>query len=252
MKVAIIEDEPLAAQKLQRYLGKCDPNIVVLRVLENLQEAIPWIKEHQQEVELFFMDVQLADGLSFEIFDSVNINVPVIFTTAYDEFAIDAFKVNSIDYLLKPITFTDLSKSLKKLNALRKQFSGKSSIGPIISGFSKKKYKDRFLVRIGNHIRSVMVEELIAFQAEGRDVSLINLEGKEYPVEYTIESLKEVLDPKHFFRVNRGTIVRLDAIQDVVVYSNRRLKLTLKKPTPAEIVVSREKVSEFKKWFGGL
>lgn len=251
MKVAILEDEPLAAEKLKRYLNKCDTSIEVLTVLDSLESAIPWIQANNDEVELYFMDVQLTDGLSFEVFDSVSINKPVIFTTAFDEYAIDAFKVNSIDYLLKPITFTDLSKSLKKLKSLRKQFSNANTMAPTIAKLAQKGYKDRFLIRIGNHLRSVNISEVLAFYAEGRDVCLINTEGKEYPVEYTIESLKDLLDPKTFFRVNRSFLVALGAITDVVVYSNRRLKLQLRNNVDKEIVVSREKVADFKKWFEG-
>lgn len=242
----------MAAEKLSRYLVKCDEHIEVLQVLDSLETAIDWIKVNSTKVDLYFMDVQLADGLSFEIFDAVPINKPVIFTTAYDEFAIDAFKVNSIDYLLKPVTFTDLSKALKKLKSMRRQFSNANLVAPVIKDFTKKTYKNRFLVRIGNHIRSVAVQDILAFRAEGRDVSLINKEGKEYPIDYTIESLMELLDAKKFFRVNRGIIVALEAITDVLVYSNRRLKLSLNRSLDRDIVVSREKVAEFKQWFGGF
>ncbi len=251
MNVAILEDEPLAAEKLKRYLAKCDAAIAVLHVLDSLETALPWIEANNDKVDLYFMDVQLTDGLSFELFSSTTINKPVIFTTAFDEFAIDAFKVNSIDYLLKPITFTDLSRSLKKLKSLEKQFSGAEQIGPTIAKMAKRTFKDRFLVRIGNHLRSIMTEDILAFYAEGRDVCLITPEGKEYPVEYTIESLRELLDPKEFFRVNRSYLVSLKAISDVVVYSNRRLKLSLNNSRDREIVVSREKVGDFKRWFEG-
>ena len=252
MKVVILEDEPLAAEKLQRYLIKCDPKIEVLNVLDSLENAVEWIGENNALVDLYFMDVQLIDGLSFELFNRVSVNKPVIFTTAFDEYAIDAFKVNSIDYLLKPITFTDLSKSLKKLKSLKQQFGTNADLKPVIEKIANKKYKDRFLIRIGNHIRSVLTQNILAFSAEGRDVSLINAEGKEYPIEYTIESLIELLDPKQFYRVNRGCIVALDAITDVMVFSNRRLKLQLKKEFGREIIVSREKVGEFKLWFEGI
>jgi DNA-binding LytR/AlgR family response regulator len=251
MKVAILEDEPLAAEKLKRYLSKCDATIEVLTVLDSLETAIPWITDNNNKVDLYFMDVQLTDGLSFEVFGTVPINKPVIFTTAFDEFAIDAFKVNSIDYLLKPVTFTDLSKSLKKLKSLEKQFSKTDEIGTTIAKMAVKTYKDRFLIRIGNHLRSILTKDILAFYAEGRDVCLITSEGKEYPVEYTIESLKELLDPKEFFRVNRSYLVAIGSISDVVVYSNRRLKLSLGNQVSKEIVVSREKVADFKKWFEG-
>ncbi|MET1259378.1 LytTR family DNA-binding domain-containing protein [Flagellimonas sp. DF-77] len=250
MKVALVEDEPLAAEKLVRYLEKYSTDIEVLTVLESLRQAVPWIREHKDKVDLFFMDVQLSDGLSFEIFAELNLDKPIIFTTAFDEFAVDAFKVNSIDYLLKPITFTDLSKALKKFASLRKHYT-QPDMEPLIRSLGKTTYKDRFLVKIGNHIRSVGTHEVLVFQAEGRDVSLFNSSGKEYLIEYRLEALEKLLDPKQFFRVNRSFIVALSAIADVVVYSNRRLKLELHTKLGADIVVSREKVAEFKKWFGG-
>ncbi len=252
MKVAIIEDEPLAAEKLERYLLKYNRDIEVLAKLPSLETAIPWIEEHQEDVDLFFMDVQLTDGLSFEIFSATPVKKPVIFTTAFDEFAIDAFKVNSIDYLLKPITFTDLSKALKKLKSLREQFSQYTEISPLVQQFGKKSYKDRFLVRMGNHIHSIPTESIGYFYAEGRDVYLKRTNGKKYLIEYTLESLEDLLDPKQFLRTNRSFIVHINAIEDVMVYANRRLKLTLNPKAENELIVSREKVSQFKLWFEGI
>ncbi|MGB5818380.1 MAG: LytTR family DNA-binding domain-containing protein [Saonia sp.] len=252
MKVVIIEDEPLAAEKLERYLLKYNGDIEVLSKLASLEMAIPWIEEHQEMVDLFFMDVQLADGLSFEIFSKISVKKPVIFTTAFDEFALDAFKVNSIDYLLKPITFTDLSQALKKLKSLREQFSRQAEIGPLVQQLSKKAYKDRFLVRMGNHIHSVPSGSIGYFYAEGRDVYLRATNGKKYLIEYTLESLAELLDPKQFLRINRSFIVHINAIEDVIVYANRRLKLTLDPKTENELIVSREKVAQFKLWFEGI
>ncbi len=251
MNIVIIEDEPLAAEKLRRYLEKCKGTMNIIAELASLSTAVPWISEHIDEVDLFFMDVQLSDGLSFELFSSLNINKPVIFTTAFDEFAIDAFKVNSIDYLLKPVTFTDLSRSLRKLESIQKQFANAENVSAILQNISKKSFKDRFLVKTGNHIKSISIAQIIAFQAEGRDVSLWTNKGKEYVIEYKLEALDDLLDPKLFFRVNRSFIVSLQSINDVIVYSNRRLKLTLDPDINTGIVVSREKVSSFKQWFEG-
>lgn len=252
MKIVIIEDEHLAAEKLERYLLKYNKDIEVLIKLSSLETAIPWIGEHQESVDLFFMDVQLTDGLSFEIFSTVSVKKPVIFTTAFDEFAIDAFKVNSIDYLLKPITFTDLSKALNKLKSLREQFSQYTEISPLVQQLGKKSYKDRFLVRMGNHIHSIPTKSIGYFYAEGRDVYLKRTNGKKYLIEYTLESLEELLDPKKFLRTNRSFVVHINAIEDVVVYANRRLKLTLNPKTENELIVSREKVAKFKLWFEGI
>ncbi|MFH6603881.1 LytR/AlgR family response regulator transcription factor [Maribacter algicola] len=252
MQVVIVEDEPLAAEKLERYLLKYSEAVEVLTILSSLEKAIPWIVENQESVDVFFMDIQLSDGLSFEIFSKVSVKKPVIFTTAFDEFAIDAFKVNSIDYLLKPITFTDISRALKKLSLMKEQFSTGREIHEAIRQLGKKTHKDRFLVRMGNHIRSITSESIRYFYAEGRDVFLMDDNGRKYLIEYTLESLEELLDPKLFFRTNRSSIVNINAIIDVVVYANRRLKLTLDPKTENELVVSREKVARFKQWFEGL
>lgn len=252
MKVVLIEDEPLAAEKLQRYLLKCNERIEVLTVLTSLATAIPWIREHQEEVDLFFMDVQLTDGLSFELFAEVDVCKPVIFTTAFDEFAIDAFQVNSIDYLLKPITFTDLSKALNKLKSMRAQLAQPMHIGDLATQLAKRSYKDRFLVRMGNHIHSVPVTDIAYFYAEGRDVYLKRSNGKKYLIEYTLETLEGLVDPKSFYRTNRSFIIGIHAISDVIVYSNRRLKLSLLPAFEGDVIVSREKVAQFKQWFEGI
>ncbi|MEM9075917.1 MAG: LytTR family DNA-binding domain-containing protein [Bacteroidota bacterium] len=252
MKVVILEDEPLAAEKLERYLQKYSGSIEIVKILSSLEHAIPWIDEHRENVDLFFMDVQLVDGLSFEIFNKVQLNKPVIFTTAFDEFAIDAFKVNSIDYLLKPVKFMDLTKALQKLDTLKLQYSDANTLNPIRQMVGKKAYKNRFLVKVGNHLHSVTTNQVDVFYAEGRDAYLMNHDGKRYIIDYTLETLEEMIDPQQFFRVNRSFLINLNAIQDVLVYSNRRLKLILKSKLEKEVVVSREKVSEFKKWFEGL
>ena len=253
MKVVILEDEPLAVEKLERYLLKYSGEIKILKILTSLEVALPWIEANKDEVDLFFMDVQLSDGLSFEIFNTIPLKKPIIFTTAFDEFAIDAFKVNSIDYLLKPIKFMELTKALQKLNALKSQYSDTSRFTSLKQlSDSKKAFKNRFVVKTGNHLHSISTDQIEVFYAEGRDAYLINKDGKRYMIDYTLEALEEMIDPKHFFRVNRSFLINLNAIQDVLVYSNRRLKLALKPQLEKEIVVSREKVSEFKKWFEGL
>lgn len=252
MKVVLIEDEPLAAEKLQRYLLKCNEDIEVLATLTSLETAIPWIREYQEAVDLFFMDVQLTDGLSFELFAQVEVKKPVIFTTAFDEFAIDAFKVNSIDYLLKPVTFTDLSKALTKLKSMRAQLTQPMIIGDLAAQLGKSSHKDRFLVRIGNHIHSVPTVDIAYFYAEGRDVYLKRSNGKKYLIEYTLEALEGLVDPRKFYRSNRSFIIGIHAIEDVIIYSNRRLKLSLLPKMEGEVIVSRERVSQFKHWFEGI
>lgn len=251
MKVVIIEDEALAAEKLERYILKCEQNAEVLAVIPSVEEAVEWLKVNQEKLDLIFMDIQLTDGLSFEIFGEVTINKPVIFTTAHDEYAIDAFKVNSIDYILKPITFSDLSKALKKLDSLRSQFANGNSLVEVVEEIGKKRSKERFLVRLGDHIHSVKTTDIALFYAEGRTAFLITQPGKKFIVDYKLEELEELLDPKLFFRTNRSFIININAIKDVLVYSNSRLKISINVPVEKDIIVSRERVAEFKAWFGG-
>ena len=252
MKVAIIEDEKLAAEKLERYLRQYDSSVDVAAQFASINEAVPWLATHQQELDVLFMDIQLTDGLSFEIFHQVDIQRPVIFTTAYDEYAIDAFKVNSIDYLLKPISFMDLTQALKKFEGLKKQFTSTEHISSAIQQITEKShFKDRFLVKKGNHIQSIPISDIILFYAEGRTAFLLTQAGKKYIIEYKLEDLEGMLNPRTFFRVNRSYIVAIRGIKDILMYSNSRLKITLVAEIDKEIIVSREKVKRFKAWLEG-
>jgi two-component system, LytTR family, response regulator len=255
MKVLIIEDEIPAAEKLQRYLTKYDATIEVVSYLTTVKDAVLWLQQHQNQVDLIFMDIQLMDGLSFQIFQQVTIRKPVIFITAFNEFALDAFKVNSIDYLLKPITFTDLSTSLKKLETLREQLQWNNQkteqLQEVFAAPKIKDYKTRFMVKLGDHIRSITTDQVSFFYAEGRDVYLVTTQSRKFIIDYTLETLEELLDPVTFYRINRSFILNINAIKDVTVYSNSRLKITLTQPFDKEIIVSREKVGEFKEWFDG-
>ena len=174
MKVLIIEDEIPAAEKLERYLLKYDATTTVAAILDTVEGAVAWLRDHQNEVNLIFMDIQLKDGLSFQIFQQVPVKKPVIFTTAFNEFALDAFKVSSIDYLLKPITFTDLSAALKKLESLREQLHQPKDqperMQALVANLKTKEYKTRFMVKLGEHIRSITTDQIGLFYADGRDV----------------------------------------------------------------------------------
>jgi len=253
MKVLIVEDELPAAEKLERYLLKYDPSSKVVATIDSVAKGVEWLTDNQDSIDLIFMDIQLLDGLSFQIFQKVNVMKPVIFTTAFNEFALDAFKVNSIDYLLKPITFTDLSASLKKLENLREQLQPEQSerIQQAFSSLKTKEYKNRFMVKLGEHIRSITADQIALFYADGRDVYLVTTQPRKFIVDYTLESLENILDPQLFFRLNRTFIVNINSIKDVLVYSNSRLKITLTQEFDKEIIVSREKVGEFKDWFDG-
>lgn len=255
MKVVIIEDEVPAAEKLERYLTKYDASIQVLAKFTTVKDSVTWLNENQDKVDLLFMDIQLIDGLSFQIFQQVTVRKPVIFITAFNEFALDAFKVSSIDYLLKPITFTDLSASLTKLKNLREQLHWSSEkteqLKEAFSTPKTKDYKTRFMVKLGDHIRSITADHICLLYAEGRDVYLLTNQNRKFIIDYTLETLEDLLEPKNFLRINRTYILNISTIKDVLVYSNSRLKITLTQEFDKEIIVSREKVSLFKEWFDG-
>ena len=249
MRVIIIEDEIPALEKIERYILKYNSSYRIVARLASVKEAVSWLQDPENLFDIAFMDIQLSDGLSFEIFSNVQINKPVIFVTAFDEYAIDAFKVNSIDYILKPLTFTDISKALNKFKSLKQYLPG--NLEEVTKVLSKKTYKDRFLVKMGNHIRSISANDIALFFAEGRTVFLVTKEKKKFILDYKLEDLSSIVDPKKFFRANRTFILNFDAIQDVIVYSNSRLKIVLAVPTDKDIIVSRERVAAFKNWFEG-
>lgn len=250
MNIVIIEDEQLAAEKLERYLLKYNDQIKILIVLTSIYEAVHWF-QNNSNYDVVFMDIQLTDGLSFEVFNQTKINKPVIFATAFDEYAIDAFKVNSIDYVLKPITFTDISQAMNKLKSMPTIFSAEkvSNIDKIVK---TKKEKDRFLVRLGNHIHSIKTAEIALFFAEGRTVYLVTKEHKKFIIDFKLEEIEQIIKSSLFFRVNRSFIININEIKDVIVYANSRLKITPKVKLEKEIIVSREKVNTFKTWLEGI
>ncbi len=255
LKVLIVEDETPAAEKLERYLLRYSEAIEIKGKVESIEDAVNWLEANQSSIDLIFMDIQLKDGVSFDIFKEVKVLKPVIFITAYNEFALEAFKMNGIDYLLKPITFTDLTNSLKKVESLGTQLrwseERNETINRVVDATQKRSYKNRFMVKLGDHIKSITSDQISLFFADGRDVYLITNQLRKFIIDYTLESLDEILDPKIFHRVNRSYIVNISAIQDVIVYSNSRLKITSNIKWEPEIIVSREKVSEFKEWFDG-
>ena len=255
MNVIIVEDEIPAAEKLERYLHKYDPSIRVLVILHTVKDTVEWLKANGDKLDLIFMDIQLTDGLSFQVFQQVAVHTPVIFTTAYNEFALDAFKVNTIDYLLKPITFTDLAASLQKFLALKEQLKSKADDfvqeRDTFSSLKTRTYKTRFMVKVGEHIKSIPIDQVSFFYADGREVYLVTAQGRKFIIDYTLESLEDIIDPALFFRLNRTFIVNINAVKDVVMYSNSRLRIVPLQEFDKEMIVSREKVNEFKEWFDG-
>lgn len=251
MNILIIEDEDLAAWGLISKLQRLDPAIQIVATLDTVKAAVDWFRRNPAP-DLAFFDIQLADGLSFEIFDQVQVSCPIIFTTAYDAYALRAFRVNSVDYLLKPVAQEDLARALSKLRQLR----GTSHFDPgaiqqMLQTLKPKPYKNRFMVKVGDHLTAIPAEDIDYFFGENKIVWLRHQNGRKYPVDYTLEQLEDLLDPERFFRLNRQYIASLGVIRDVVSYSNSRLKVTLKDPMNDEpVLVSREKVEEFKAWLG--
>ena len=251
MNILIIEDEDLAAWGLISKLRRLDPAIEVLATLDTVKAAVAWFRDNPAP-ELAFFDIQLADGLSFEIFEQVKVPCPIIFTTAYDAYALRAFKVNSVDYLLKPVDQDDLAQAFSKWRQLRGPAAlDAGTIGQMLQLLQPKPYKTRFLVRIGDHLSAVEAAEIDFFFGENKIAWLRHRNGRKFPVDYTLEQLEDMLDPGQFFRLNRQYIAAIAAIRDVVTYSNSRLKVLLNNPMDtADVLISREKVEAFKTWLG--
>jgi len=252
MKILIIEDEPFARNELIRLLQATGRQFDILDQIDTVQDSVKWLSTHQKP-DLIFLDIQLADGISFEIFRQVSVTSPVIFTTAYNEYAIKAFQVNSVDYLLKPVRLEALETALKKLDELRAAFS---SPGPWLEPkqmesllrMMNREYKTRILIRIGDQIRSVDMEEVAYFYAED-DVVFAMLKNKSRSIiDYTLNQLEAELDPKFFHRLTRGCIARINAIKKVSKYFNSRLQVELDPPMDEKLLVSRVNVPELLKW----
>ncbi|EMR01835.1 LytR/AlgR family response regulator transcription factor [Cesiribacter andamanensis] len=252
MKVIIIEDEKPAYEKLVHFLKRYSEQTELIGSAQSIEAAVPLLQERGQQADLLLMDIQLADGLSFAALDQVPLKKPVIFITAYNQYALEAFRANGIDYLLKPLTYEAFSASLDKLKQLSGTFADPlHSLQDIYKKLSKPQYKERFLVKIGDHIHSVPTEQIQLFYAEGRNTYLVTASGRRMITDYKLETIEEMVAPEHFFRVNRSYILKLSGIKDVLVYSNSRLKINPNFEFKEEIIVSREKVAPFKDWFGG-
>lgn len=248
MKAILIEDERPAARNLNRLLGKSD--IDVLAILHSVDEAIEWIQNNDKP-DLGFFDIRLGDGLSFEIFENVDVNFPVIFTTAYDEYAIKAFKVNSIDYLLKPIDEEELNSALDKYYKLFKSEEKKdyiSELNKITELLNPKKYKKRFSIKIGRKFKLINTEDIACFYSKDKATYIKSQSNKNHFIDIPLDKLEGVLDPGLFYRVSRQFIVNSKYIEEIYAYSNSRLGINLKNISLGDIIVSREKVKAFKEW----
>ena len=251
----IIEDENLTAKRLEGLLLKYDPTIQILAMIPSVADAVAWFADQVDTVDLVFMDIHLEDDLGFRIFEQANLTTPVIFTTAYDEYMIQAFKVNSIDYLLKPINYTELVAAIEKFKSLKKQFgqSATPDLDALLNLIGKPKqtdHKDRFMITVGNKIRSIATSDIAYFYLEEKIVFLVTKDGLNLPVDYSLEKLAQVLNPRLFFRISRQFLVSLPAIQTIHTFSAGKLKLDLLPKSRQEVFVSGDRMTEFKEWLG--
>lgn len=249
MNAIIIEDEKPAARRLGRLLK--DLKVEVSTMLYSVEEAVAWFKKHEHP-DLIFLDIQLSDGLSFEIFDLVDIQSSVIFTTAYDEYALQAFKLNSIDYLLKPIDDEELEIAVNKYHSFRpkkqKIALDFEDIKRLLVNPLEREYKSRFTVRVGQHLKIINADEIECFYSENKGTYAATVDGRNYLLDQTLENLESELHPKSFFRVSRKFYININHIKDIVSYTNSRLEIKLNKFNGQEVIVSRERVKDFKLW----
>ena len=255
MKVLIIEDEESAASRLKNLIVKIRPEVEILGVIDSISDALQWFRQNALP-NLIFMDIQVSDGLSFSIFDKININCPIIFTTAYNEYAIRAFEVNSIDYLLKPVYEDKLIKSFEKYDQLCKLWAQEGFQSQFTSFLKTIKnnygeYKTRFLVNKADSLIVIPVHEIAWFVAENKEVLLVTRNNQRHVIAEPLEKIEKQLDPKEFYRINRQYIVSISSVAKIYNYFNYKLKIKLDPPSEHVIILDRKKVGDFKKWLNG-
>ncbi len=261
MKVLIIEDEELAVKKLRKTLESVDSTAEVVGVADSIRSSVNWLEQNPTP-DLILMDIELADGQSFEIFDKVEVKSTVIFTTSYDEYALKAFKVNSVDYLLKPVQKEDLEAALNKLKSLKTMYGNSNNnstsdplnvdnlVKELKQKLQPKEFRKRFLVKHAQKLISIEVQDIAYFYSDGRLNFFKTIDNKKYVVDYTMDELEEMLDPDEYFRISRSFYVSIASIDQIHDYFGNRLLLNLKPAVDKESIVSREKVADFKKWMG--
>lgn len=258
MKVFIVEDEELAQKKLQKTLHSVDPTAEVVGIAESIRSSVNWLQNNPTP-DLILMDIELCDGQSFEIFDKVDVKSTVIFTTSYDEYALKAFKVNSVDYLLKPVQKEDLQAALDKMKNLKQLYGGSNSspsinvdnlVKELQQKLSPKEFRKRFLVKHAQKLVSIDVTDIAYFYSDGRLNFFKTNDNKKYVVDYTMDELESMLDPDKYFRISRSFYVSISSIDQIHDYFGNRLLLHLKPEVDKEAIISRERVTEFKNWMG--
>lgn len=249
MRIIIIEDEKPSARRLHRMIERLD--LTVETMLHSVEEALDWFQNNQHP-DLIFLDIQLSDGLSFEIFEHIDIKSAVIFTTAYDEYALQAFKLNSIDYLLKPIDEDDLAKAVSKYKERLPQQQAVTldfnDIKKLLVNPIEREYKKRFSVKVGQHLKLINIDEIECFYSENKGTYAYTTEGRNYLLDLTLEQLEDELEPQTFFRISRKFFVNINAIKDMISYTNSRLQVKLNNYNEQDVIVARERVKDFKLW----
>ncbi len=257
MKIFIVEDEDLAVKKLQKTLQSLGRDLEVVGTADSIAEAVTWLQTHPRP-DLILMDIELADGQSFEIFNRIEVSSPVIFTTSYDEYALKAFKVNSVDYLLKPIQQDELELAMTKFRNMKQLYASpekesvpiKELVSELQKTLAHKEYRKRFLVKHVQKLVSVEVRDIAYFFSDDRLSFFKTFDDKKYVIDYTIDDIEQMVDPEQFFRINRAFLISVRSIDQIHDYFGNRLKLNLKPQIDKEALVSREKVSDFKNWMG--
>jgi DNA-binding LytR/AlgR family response regulator len=252
MKVVIVEDEHLTAQRLQAMLNKYDPSIEVVAEIPSVAEAVEWFKSNP-DPDLIFMDIHLEDGQSFSIFETINLDIPVVFTTAYDDYMVQAFKVNSVDYLMKPLNFEELTQAIGKYKRLFTQRTEKTAnVEMLLQALKNKEpeYKSRFLVSIGSRLKAIEVPDIQYFYSACKVTFLVTKDNQRFPIDYSLDRLALMLNPKEYYRINRQMMIRLGAIAQMHVYAKGRIQLELTPALKEDVFVSLDRVVEFKEWLG--
>ena len=250
MNVLIIEDEPQAAKRLETLMKELEPGVRVLDKIDSVTKSVEWISNNPAP-DLILMDIQLADGISFTIFEQCEVKSPVIFTTAYDAYALKAFKVNSIDYILKPVDKDELGKALVKFRGIVKNVPETrillDNIGQAVQMLTKR-YKSRFMIKVGEHLKTVDSQNILYFFSQDKTTFCQTTDSRSLILDYTLDQLEEMMDPSRFFRINRKYLVGSASITDIINYTNSRLKLKLKGVQDDDCIVARERVQAFKEW----
>jgi len=249
MRILILEDEEQALKRLEKIILEVVPDAILIGATSSVDETINWFKENPMP-DLIFMDIQLADGNSFQLFNKIKISCPVIFTTAYENYALEAFKVNSVDYLLKPIDKTDVKRAIDKLKLLQSPRSFITDYAEILKTIQSpvKKYKDRFIIKIGDTIKSLSIKDVAYFYTENKSNFVCTNEGKRYPIDFNLDQTEQMLNPKNFFRINRQFIIGHHAIEEMKAHTRSRIIVKLTPPCKLDTVVALDRAQDFRTW----